>query len=60
MAILGPFTIVPTGMVYVLQSTGTKGDLILAPINFQYTGIYTGTVAGADPSLLRFMIFMGA
>lgn len=57
MSILGPFSNVPTGAVYVLQSTGTKGDIVLAPINFNASGIYTGTVPGG--SLLRYMLLMG-
>jgi hypothetical protein len=57
MAILGPFSNVPTGAVYVLQSTGTKGDIVLAPINFQTTGIYTGTIPNG--SLQRFFLTMG-
>ena len=57
MSILGPFNNVPTGAVYVLQSTGTKGDLVLAPINFNASGVYTGTVPGG--SLQRFFLTMG-
>lgn len=57
MSILGPFNKVPTGAVYVLQSTGTKGDLILGPINYQQSGISTGTIPGA--SLTRFFLTMG-
>lgn len=33
MTVLGPFTNVPTGSTYYMQSTGTKGDLILGPLS---------------------------
>lgn len=58
MPILGPFNNVPTGATYVLQSTGTNGDIVLAPINFNASGISTGTSFGTS-SLQRFFLIMG-
>lgn len=59
MASIGPFNTVPTGAVYVLQSTGVNGDIVLAPINFQQSGIATGTVPGNYLSLSRYLLVMG-
>lgn len=59
MALIGPFNGVPTGAVYVLQSTGTQGDIVLAPINFAQSGIYTGTIVGGTNSLQRYFLVMG-
>ena len=59
MATIGPFNNVPTGAVYVLQSTGVKGDIVLAPINFSQSGISTGTISGSISSWSRYFITMG-
>lgn len=45
MPILGPFNRVVTGAVNFLQSTGTKGDLLLGPINFAASGTVTGIIS---------------
>jgi hypothetical protein len=60
MAVIGPFNNVPTGAVYVLQSTGVNGDIVLGPINYQASGITTGTVQNNTLSYQRFFFLMGA
>lgn len=59
MPIIGPFNNVPTGAVFVLQSTGTNGDIVLAPINFTQSGIATGIISGNYISLSRYFLTMG-
>lgn len=59
MSSVGPFNLTPTGAVHVLQSTGVKGDIVAGPINFNASGIATGTVPGHLLSLQRFFLIMG-
>lgn len=57
--VIGPFNTVPTGAVYVLQSTGVNGDIVLAPINFNASGVATGTVPNNVISAQRALMLMG-
>ena len=59
MPVIGPFNLVPTGAVWVLQSTGVNGDIVLGPINFSASGIATGTINGNVISLMRYFLIMG-
>lgn len=61
MAIIGPFNQVPSGAVFFLQSTGTRGDIVLGPINFSSSGIATGSLSDSGLlSMQRFFLTMGS